>query len=330
MTTPKQEGHTDIILYQTETGETKLEVKLQDETVWLTQAQMAELFQKDRDTIGVHIRNIYEEGELSELGTTAKYSVVQKEGKRLVNREIDHYNLDVIISVGYRVHSHRGTQFRMWATKQLREYIVKGFVMDDARLANGGTVTGTNYFDEMLERVRKIRASEKNFYQKVKDIFATSVDYNPKTDYAKEFYASVQNKFHFAVTGSTAAELITARADSTKPHMGLTSFQGPEVTRQEAEVAKNYMLETELRQLYLLVEQFLSHAELQIERKRTMYMSDWQKKLDSFLALNDMEVLQGKGDVSHDQMEKKVKQELQKYLEPEQKQSLSDSSAQSP
>jgi hypothetical protein len=306
-------NNNQIILYQTADGETKLEVKLQDETVWLTQAQMADLFQKDVSTISRHIGNIFSEGELVEETSTLKQANLQKMQIGL-DKPTTLYNLDVIISVGYRVSSHRGTQFRMWATKQLREYIVKGFVMDDARLANGGTVTGTSYFDEMLERVRKIRASEKNFYQKVRDIFATSVDYDPKTDYAKQFYASVQNKFHYAVTGSTAAELIAGRVDSAKPHMGLTNFQGTEVTRQEAEVAKNYMLETELRQLYLLTEQFLSHAEFQIERKRPMHMADWQRRLDDFLKLNELEILEGKGGVSHEQMEAQVKRELQRYL----------------
>ena len=220
--------------------------------------------------------------------------------------------MDVIISVGYRVSSLRGTQFRIWATQKLREYIVKGFAMDDERLSNGGVKK--DFFEEWLVRVRKIRASEKNLYEKVKDIFATSVDYNPKTDFTKEFYATMQNKFHYAITGQTAAELVVNRIDSQKENLGLTNFENKTVTRKEAEVAKNYMLETELRQLYLLVEQFLSFAEFQIERKRQMHMKDWVEYLHEMLKANKVDILMGKGNVSHGAMEEKVKQELQRFL----------------
>ncbi len=306
------ENQNDIILYEAADGSLQVQVRIEDESVWLNQAQMAELFQKDRDTISEHIGNIYTEGELEEIPTTRKFRAVQKEGNRAILRDTIHYNLDVIISVGYRVKSHRGTQFRIWATQRLREYIVKGFTMDDARLANGGS--RSDYFKELLERVRAIRASEKNLYEKVRDIFATSVDYDPRIESAKEFFATVQNKFHFAITGFTAAELIVARIDGSQEHLGMTTWKGERPTRAEAQVAKNYMIPTELRQLYLLVEQFLSHAEFQIERRRQMHMADWKRKLDAFLILNEVDVLDGPGGVSHDVMEDRVKLEMQKFL----------------
>jgi hypothetical protein len=270
------ENQSQIILYRTEDGKTQVQVVLQDETVWLTQAQMAELFQKDVRTINEHIQNIYQEGELEKAPTIRKFRIVQTEGKRKVTRDVDAYNLDVIISVGYRVKSHRGTQFRIWATQRLREYIVKGFVMDDERLEK----RATNYFDELIERVRRIRTSERNFYEKVRDVFATSIDYDPKTDYAKQFYAVVQNKFHYAIHGHTAAELIAKRIDSTKEHMGLTNWSGKIITASDAKIAKNYLGELELKRLELLVEQFLSFAELRSVERIPMYMSDWLKKLD--------------------------------------------------
>ncbi len=226
---------------------------------------------------------------------------------------VKYYNLDVIISVGYRVKSLRGTQFRIWATRQLREYIVKGFVMDDQRLEGGKTINGINYFNELLERVRSIRASEKNFYEKVRDTFSTSIDYDSKAETAKEFYSTVQNKFHFAITGLTAAEIVIARIDSQKMNLGLTNWSGNNITREQAEIAKNYLAETELRQLKLLVEQFLAYAELQVERKNPMYMSDWKRKLDDFLKLNDLAILIGKGKISHEEMQERVKAELRKF-----------------
>jgi len=271
------------------------------------------LFQKDVRTISEHIQNVYEEGELEPSSTIRKFRIVQKEGNRDVSREIENYNLDVIISVGYRVKSLRGTQFRIWATQKLREYIVKGFVMDDERLAEGGVKK--SFFEEWLERVRKIRASERNLYEKVKDIFATSVDYDRKTDFTKEFYATMQNKFHYAVTGNTAAELVVNRVSGKKENLGMTNWKGTTPTRKEAEVAKNYMLETELRQLYLLVEQFLSFAEFQIERKNIMYMKDWVKYLHDMLKANRLEVLLDKGKISHEKMEKVVKKELENFVE---------------
>ncbi|PJC69255.1 hypothetical protein CO015_01035, partial [candidate division WWE3 bacterium CG_4_8_14_3_um_filter_42_11] len=250
------------------------------------------------------------EKELDENSVVKEYLTTAVDGKKYSTL---YYNLDLIISVGYRINSHRGTQFRIWATKQLREYIVKGFVMDDRRLEEGKTLHGINYFNELLERVRAIRASERNFYEKVRDTFATSIDYDSKVETAKDFYSTVQNKFHFAITGLTAAEIVTKRIDSKKPSLGLTNWIGEIITRQQAEIAKNYLEETELRQLKLLVEQFLAYAELQVERKNPMYMSDWKRKLDEFMNLNDLEILTNKGAISHEEMQKKVKAELVKF-----------------
>lgn len=311
-------NNSQILLYQVEDGKTKIEVKLENETVWLTKKQMAELFNVKKQDIDYHVRNVFETGELEKSSTTKNFLVVQKEGSRMVRRNIDIFNLDMIISVGYRVNSYRGTQFRIWATQQLREYIIKGFVMDDERLSEGNSPARLNYFDELLQRVRKIRASERNLYEKVRDIFATSIDYNPKAEHAKEFYATVQNKFHYAITGQTAAEIIVHRIDSEKENLGLTNWKGEFVKRKDTEIAKNYMLEKELRQLYLLVEQFLSFSEFQIERERAMYMVDWKRKLDDFLQLNELEILQGKGNVSHNEMEEVVKEELKKYHQKKQ------------
>jgi len=308
----------EIILYRTEDDRTEIQVTLQNETVWLSQTQMAELFQKSVPTINEHIKNIYEEGELDEKATIRKFRIVQAEKKRTVTRSVDFYNLDLIISVGYRVNSHRGTQFRIWATQRLKEYIVKGFVMDDRRLAGGAT----NYFDELVQRVRRIRTSEKNFYEKVRDIFTTSIDYDPKTDYARQFYATVQNKFHYAIHGHTAAELIAERVDSAKPFMGMTNWSGNIITRKDAEVAKNYLEELELKRLELLVEQFLSFAELRTIEKKPMYMTDWVKKLDEFLILNEKEILTHTGRISHKEMEIKVREELGKLNEQGQRQQI--------
>lgn len=304
---------TPVLLYVAEDGKTEIEVSLEGETVWLSQSQMAQLFQKDVRTVSEHIRNVYEEGELEKDPTIRNFRRVQKEGNRNISRDIECYNLDVIISVGYRVRSHRGTQFRIWATGKLREYIVKGFVMDDERLSEGGV--RKDFFGEWLERVRSIRASERNLYDKVKDIFGTSIDYDPKTDFTKEFYATMQNKFHYAVTGSTAAELVVKRISGEKENLGMTNWKGTVPTRREAEVAKNYMLETELRQLYLLVEQFLSFAEFQIERKNVMYMKDWVEYLHNMLNANKLEVLSDKGKISHEKMETIVREEVRKFVE---------------
>jgi hypothetical protein len=304
----RKEQNNKIILYNTEDGKTEIEVSLEGDTVWLSQKQMAELFQKDIRTISEHIANVYKEGELDE-----KLSIQAKSGNSGIGiaKPIKYYNLDVIISVGHRVKSLRGTQFRIWATQKLREYIVKGFVMDDERLAEGGVKK--SYFDEWEERIRRIRASEANFYQKVRDVFATSVDYDPRTDYAKRFFSTVQNKVHFAITGLTASEIITTRIDSKKKSLGLTSWKGEIITRKDAQIAKNYLAELELRRLNLLVEQFLSFAELQSVEQRVMYMKNWIEKLDGFLALNDKEILKDAGNISHLEMEKRVMKELKKF-----------------
>ncbi|MFA6106472.1 MAG: RhuM family protein [Patescibacteria group bacterium] len=268
-----REGNNQIIIYNSEDGETKIEVKMENETVWLSQKQMAELFDKDVKTVNEHIKNVFFEGELAENSVIRKFRITASDGK---SYETMFYNLDVIISVGYRVKSHRGTQFRIWATQKLREYIIKGFAMDDERLAGGGIKK--TYFNEWEERIRKIRTSEANFYQKVRDVFATSVDYNPKLDYARRFFATVQNKFHYAITGLTAAEIVSNRIDSQKENMGLTNWKGEIIVREQAEIAKNYLKELELKRLNLLVEQFLSFAELQSVEQRVMYMKDWKIK----------------------------------------------------
>jgi hypothetical protein len=300
-----------LILYQTEDGQTQIQVVMQEDTVWLTQKEMAELFQRDKSVISRHINNVFKEGELPPEATVAKIATVQQEGERMITREVEYYNLDVIISVGYRVKSHRGTQFRIWATGTLREYLVKGFVLNDARLEG----SERNYFEELVERVRRIRTSEQQFYRKVLDIFATSIDYDPKAAQAQEFFATVQNKFHYAIHGRTAAELIAERVNSQSPGMGLTNWSGQVVTAKEARIAKNYLQELELKRLNLLVEQFLAYAELQAVEQRPMYMQQWVHKLDDFLRFNEKAVLQGKGKVSRQDMEVKVREELQRYLE---------------
>ena len=306
----KKDKNNQIIIYNTEDGQTKIEVKMKDETVWLNQKQMAELFDKDRKTITEHIQNVFKEGELVKNSVYRKFQHTAEDGKTY---NVGFYNLDVIISVGYRVNSLRGTQFRIWATQKLRDYIIKGFAMDDERLAEGQVKK--TYFKEWEERIRKIRTSEANFYQKVKDVFATSADYSPKVDYAKQFFAMVQNKFHFAITGLTAAEIVSDRIDSKKNNLGLTNWKGEIITREQAQIAKNYLKELELKRLNLLVEQFLSFAELQSVEQRVMYMKNWIKKLDDFLILNDKEILKGSGSISHLKMEKQVREQLKRYNE---------------
>lgn len=301
-----------ILLYETENGETRLEVLYQDESVWLSQRDMAELFRRAVHTINEHIQNIYTENELDEYSTIRKFRIVQNEGGRRVSREIVHYNLDMIISVGYRVNSYRGTQFRIWATRQLREFIVKGFVMDDERLAHGGS----NYFEELEQRIRNIRSSEFNFYRKVLDVFATSIDYQSSNPVAKKFFGTVQNKFHYAIHGHTAAELILERVGSAKLNMGLTTWKRDTMTLRDAYIAKNYLEAIELKRLNLLVEQFLAFAELQVVDMRPMYMSDWVKKLDQFIGeLNEMPLLQNAGKVSRDAMKARVRNEYEAYRE---------------
>lgn len=298
--------NSQLILYQTEDGETQIQVIMQGETVWLTQKEMAELFQRDQSVISRHINNVFKEGELDAESTMHFLHSANSD------KPVAYYNLAIIISVGYRVKSHRGTQFRIWATRTLREYLVKGFVMNDERLEGGEQ----NYFDELVERVRRIRASEKQFYRKILDIFATSIDYDTRTAQAQEFFATVQNKFHYAIHGRTAAELIAERVDSQAPAMDLTNWSGKVVTAKDAKIAKNYLQEIELKRLDLLVEQFLAYAELQAVEKRPMYMQQWGTRLDEFLRFNEKEVLPHKGKVSRQDMEAKVREELQRYQEP--------------
>lgn len=297
-----------IILYRSEDGQVKVDVVLNGDTVWLTQRQMAELFEKTVPTINEHIQNTYEEGELQREGTVAKFATVQTEGTREVTRAVEFYNLDVIISVGYRVKSRRGTQFRIWATRTLREFILKGFALDDERLKKGNP-----YFDELLGRIRSIRASERLFYQKVLDIFATSQDYDRKTAEAEHFFAMVQNKMHWATHGHTAAELIVTRANAEKPNMGLTSWKGSKPRRDDVGVAKNYLTKDELEILERLVSQFLDFAELQALTKRAMRMTDWTRKLDAFLTVNDRDLLPGLGKVSAQLAQELAAREWQKF-----------------
>ncbi|MEK4553920.1 MULTISPECIES: virulence RhuM family protein [Jeotgalicoccus] len=284
----------DFLMYQTEDGETKIDVRLEDETIWMAQKSIAELYQKGLPTINEHIKNIYNEGELSEFSTLRKNRIVQNEGGREISRETNFYNLEMIIAVGYRVRSHRGTQFRQWATNRLNEYLVKGFTMDDERLKEIRNI-GSDYFAELLERIRDIRASEKRFYLKITDIYATSIDYDSKSSTAREFFATVQNKLHYAIHGMTAAELINARVDASKDNMGLQTFKGDKVRKTDITVAKNYLSETELKSLNRIVTMYLDYAEDQAERQQPMYMSDWKEKLDAFLKFNDREILENAG-----------------------------------
>ncbi len=299
----------EIIIYQTEDGKTELEVKLENDTIWLSQKQMAELFGVTTPTINEHIKNIYSEEELNREATIRKFLIVRQEGKRRVKREIEHYNLDMIISVGYRVKSKVATRFRQWATKILREYLIKGFVLNDNRLKN----ENSGYFDELLERIRDIRSSEKVFWRKVLDIYATSVDYDPSSEISKNFFKTIQNKMHYATSGKTAAEIVYERADSQKLNMGMTNFSGSKPRKKEVSIAKNYLNKDELYLLNGLVSSYLEFAELQAKRRKVMSMKDWIKKLDDFLTFSDFEVLRHKGKISHKQALNKANMEYEKY-----------------
>lgn len=306
----------EILLYQTDDGSTSIEVRLEGETVWLSQKQMAELFQTTPQNITIHIRNIFQEGELEEGSTCKDYLQVQTEGRRKVQRELRLYNLDVIISVGYRVKSHRGTQFRIWATRQLKEFLIKGFVLDDERLKESGHTN--RYFDELLERIRDIRSSEKIFYAKVKDIYATSIDYDPQHPLTQQFFASVQNKMHWAIHGHTAAEIIYKRANAGLPNMGLTTWKNSPagmIRKTDVDIAKNYLTEEELRDLNLIVEQYLSFAELQARSRKPMYMQDWIRKLHDFLTLNEREILEHAGRISAEMAKELAESEFEKFRE---------------
>lgn len=308
---------TNFLLYKTPDKKVSINVQIEGETVWLTQNQMAELFDKSKPTIVEHLGNIFEEGELDENSVVRKFRVTAADGKKY---SVKHYNLDVIISVGYRVKSLRGTQFRQWATKRLCEYIVKGFTMDDERLKQGGG----RYFKELLQRIRDIRSSERNLYQQVTDIYATSIDYKKDTKLTRRFFATVQNKMHVATHGKTAAELVYERADAKKPNMGLTNFKGDYITSDDVEVAKNYLSEEELNVLNLIVSQYLDFAELQATRQKAMTMQQWIDKLDEFLKISDSSVLVGAGKIKHEQAMVKAKREFKKYRDEEMRQLESD------
>ena len=301
-----------FLLYQTPDGVSKIEVKLQDDTVWLSLDQMAELFQRNKSTISRHIKNVLEEGELLADSTIANFATVQNEGKRHVERQITYYNLDMIISVGYRVHSYRGVQFRIWATKVLKEYIVKGFALNDDLLKRAG---GGNYFDELLARIRDIRSSEKVFYRKVLEIYALSIDYDPRVEMTQKFFKTVQNKMHYSVHGHTAAEIIYERADAKKDFMGLTTWSGAMPTKPEAEIAKNYLTQDEIKSLNRIVSLYLDFAEMQAEEHRPMYMKDWINILDDFLRISRKDILTHAGKISAKLAKEKADTEYDKFKE---------------
>ena len=314
---PPDEPPAGLVLYTLPDGSARLQLRIQHETLWLTQRQLAELFQKDVRTINEHIQNIISEGELPPEATIRKFRIVQAEGARTVERLIDHYSLDVVIAVGYRVRSTRGTQFRQWATATLREYLTKGFAIDDERLMAGGSL-GADYFDELLERIRAIRASERRFYQKITDIYATSIDYDGSAAITQEFYATVQNNLHWAIHGRTAAEIITERADAAKPHMGLTTWKnapaGP-IRKADVGIAKNYLTHEEMAALNRVVTMYLDYAEDQAVRQQPMHMADWVRKLDAFLEFNERNILSHAGRVSADMAKQHAEQEFAKHEE---------------
>ena len=302
----------EILIYQTDDGQTNIEVKIEDDTVWLTQQQMSELFQTSRTNVVEHIKHIYEEGELDEISTCRNFRQVRKEGNREVTRQIPHYNLDMIISLGYRIKSVIATRFRQWATKRLKEYMIKGFTIDDERMKGNG---GGNYWKELLDRIRDIRSSEKVLYRQVLDLYATSVDYNPHSEESVRFFKIVQNKLHYAAHGHTAAEVIYQRADAEKPFMGLTSFSGELPALKDIGIAKNYLDESELKVLNNLVSGYFDLAEINAIEHKPMYMDDYVKQLDSVLSSGNRKLLTGSGSVSHKQALEKAKSEYRKYQE---------------
>ena len=312
-----QENNSQIIIYQTESGETKLDVRFQDETVWLTQKLMAELFQTSVPNINMHLKSIFEEGELEEKATIKDFLIVQKEGARNVKRKQIFYNLDAIISVGYRIKSHVATKFRQWATQRIREFIVKGFVLDDERLKNPDLPF--DYFEELERRIQDIRTSEKRFYRRITDIYATSVDYDPTLNISIDFFKTVQNKLHWAITGKTASEIITERADSAKENMGLKTWRGDRIRKPDVSIAKNYLNEDELTSLNNLVEQYLIFAQGQAMRRIPMYMKNWIEKLNGFLSLNDREILSNAGSISHELAKENAEREYKKFKDTERK-----------
>lgn len=310
----------EIMIYEDKDGITKINVKFVNEDIWLTQNQIAEIYKTTQQNISQHINSIYKDNELLADSTNKKFLLVQQEGNRNVKRNIDHYNLDMIIALGYRVQSDVAVRFRIWATKRLHEYIQKGFAMDDERLKQGGN----RYFRELLQRIRDIRSSERNFYQQVTDIYATSIDYNPRSDITKKFFATVQNKLHYAVHEHTAAELIYDRVDNEKPYVGMTNFKGDYVTIDDVKIAKNYLSEIELQRLNLLVSQFLDFAELQALEQRSMKMEDWVQELDNQILMNRRKILEGNGKISHEEAIAKAEKEFNIYREREMKELQSD------
>ncbi len=309
-----------IVIFNTDDGKISVDARFDEETVWLSLDQMATLFERDKSTISRHIKNVFEDGELLPDSTVANFATVQKEGGRLVERKVEFYNLDVIISVGYRVKSQRGTQFRIWATKRLNEYIRKGFTLDDERLKNGAG----RYFRELLQRVRDIRSSERNLYQQVTDIYATAIDYDSSAEITHRFFATVQNKMHFAAHQHTAAEVIYERVDADKPFVGMTSFKGNYVTKEDVSIAKNYLTEKELQTLNLLVSQFLDFAELQALEEKTMTMAAWISALDTILSGNRRALLVGNGSISHREAIEKAEHEFESYRAKEMRELESD------
>lgn len=308
----------NFLFYSAEDGSVKVQVMFKNDTVWATQKSMAEIFDVEIPAISKHINNIYAENELIKSTTISKMEIVQQEGQRRVKRQLEFYNLDMLIAVGYRVNSLKATQFRIWATEILREYLVKGFVLDDERLKQGSQIFGKDYFDELLERIREIRASERRFYQKITDLFAqASIDYDAQSIITRNFYASVQNKFHFAIHGHTASELIAMRADSSKPYMGLTSWKGEgkgrKILKSDVSIAKNYLTEQEISNLNLLVDQYLSFAEGMARRQKVMKMEDWVSKLDDFLHFNEYNVLSKIGNISAIEAKQIAEKEYEKF-----------------
>ena len=307
---PAPDDSGEFLLYQTEDGQTRIEVRLAHDTIWLPQRLIADLFQVSVKTANEHLVNIYAENELDPSATIRKFRIVQIEGNREVSRIVDHYNLDAILAVGYRVRSHRGTQFRMWATGRLREYLIKGFAMDDYRLKQAG---GGSYFEELLARIRDIRSSERVFWRKVLDIYATSIDYDPKADSSLLFFKTVQNKMHWAAHGHTAAEVIHARADASQPNMGLSSWDGSRPRKTDVSIAKNYLQQEEIESLNRIVTAYLEFAELQALNRKPMSMVNWIAKLDDFLKLSDRDILTHAGKISHDAAKEKAEAEFARY-----------------
>ena len=321
------EKQTNFLLYTSEAGKINIAVVLAEETVWLTQKAMGELFGVESHTINYHLKEIYRSGELNELATTRKIRVVQNEGNRDVNRNLDFYNLDAIISIGYRVNSYQATQFRIWATKTLREFIIKGFVLDDERLKKGGKVFGKDYFEELLEKIREIRASERRFYQKITDIYALSVDYDKKSPLTRDFFASVQNKLHWAITGKTAAEIIYSSADAKQIFMGLKTWKNAldgKILKSDVIIAKNYLNENHVKELERIISAYLDLAENRAQRQILMKMTDWIEFLNNFLELSDYPILKDAGKVSQLEAKFKAEQEYETYRKIQDKNYISD------